>query len=155
MDLARHFSQPNNRPDYSIAFMAFSGEEAGLYGSKYYVSDPLFDLRAILLLVNLDMVGTGSQGITVVNGKAYKGLYDKMTELNSRKHYLPEIKARGEACNSDHCPFYNIGIKSIFIYTRGEEHTAYHNIADTYDNLPFTAYEGLFKLLTDYIQYIN
>jgi Zn-dependent M28 family amino/carboxypeptidase len=155
MDLARHYAQKRNKPDYSIAFMAFSGEEAGLYGSSYYVSDPLFDLRAILLLVNLDMVGSGSEGITVVNGKAYKSLYDQMVKINEKKNYLPEIKDRGEACNSDHCPFYNTGIKSIFIYTRGKEHLEYHNIIDDADDFPFTAYNGLFKLLVDYLQYVD
>jgi Zn-dependent M28 family amino/carboxypeptidase len=155
LDLARHYSEKRNRPDYSMAFMAFSGEEAGLFGSKYYVENPLFDMRAILLLVNLDMVGTGSEGITIVNGKAYKSLYDQMVEINDKKKYLSQIKDRGEACNSDHCPFYNTGIKSIFIYTMGEEHLEYHNVNDSGDRLPFTAYEGLFRLLRDYVQYVD
>jgi hypothetical protein len=155
LDLARHYSERKNQPDCSMAFMAFSGEEAGLYGSKYYVGHPLFDMRAIKLLVNLDMVGTGSEGITIVNGKAYKSLYDQMVEINKKKGYLSQVKDRGEACNSDHCPFYNTGIKSIFIYTMGEEHMEYHNINDSGNKLPFTAYEGLFRLLTDYVQYID
>ena len=75
--------------------------------------------------------------------------------INSKKDYLPEIKACGEACNSDHCPFYNTGIKSIFIYTMGKEHMEYHTILDTDEDFPFTAYKGLFRLLTDYVQYVN
>jgi hypothetical protein len=98
------------------------------------------------------MVGSGSEGITIVNGRAYKGLFNRMVEINEQHNYITGLKDRGEACNSDHCPFYQVGVKSIFIYTRGTELTEYHNIYDTSDNFPFTAYEGLFKLLTDYVE---
>ena len=149
LDLARHYSIPENQPDYSIAFMAFSGEEAGLHGSTFYSNNPLFPLEDIKLLVNLDMVGTGSNGITVVNSSIYKKLLEQMREINDEKKYLKQIKERGESCNSDHCPFYQKGVKSVFIYTMGKEHLEYHTINDDADNFPFTAYNGLFKLLND------
>ena len=38
MDLANYYSQ--NKPEYSIVFMLFYGEEAGLLGSLYYVLNP-------------------------------------------------------------------------------------------------------------------
>lgn len=151
MDLANYYAKPENQPYWSVAFMLFSGEEAGLKGSTHYVENPLFMPEGMNLLINLDMVGTGSEGITVVNSIAYKGLYDDMVKINSENNYLPEIKARGESCNSDHCPFYNMGVKSIFIYTMGKEHMEYHTIYDTNDDFPFTAYDGLFRLLTDYV----
>jgi len=154
-DLAKYYAQPENQPDYSIVFMLFSGEEAGLFGSNYYADHPLFRLEQITMLINLDMVGTGSEGITVVNGKAYKNVMDAFEKINEGNKYLSEIKARGEACNSDHCPFYQKGVKSIFIYTRGKEHTAYHSVKDTADDFPFTAYDGLFKLLTKYVDEIQ
>ncbi len=155
LDLARHYAKPENQPDKSIVFMAFSGEEAGLHGSTYYVENPLFMLEGIRLLINLDMVGTGSEGITIVNSIAYKELYDDMVKINEKHNYLPEIKDRGEACNSDHCPFYNKGVKSIFIYTMGQEHLEYHTPKDSPENFPFTAYNGLFRLLTDYVSIVE
>jgi Zn-dependent M28 family amino/carboxypeptidase len=151
MDLANYYAKPENQPYWSVAFMLFSGEEAGLKGSTHYTKNPLFMPEGMNLLINLDMVGSGSDGITIVNSIAYKGLYDDMVKINSENNYLPEIKARGEACNSDHCPFYNMGVKSIFIYTMGDEHLEYHTIYDTNDDFPFTAYDGLFRLLTDYV----
>lgn len=155
LDLASYYSKPENQPEKSIVFMAFSGEEAGLHGSTYFVDHPLFPLKAIDFLINLDMVGTGSEGITIVNGKAYKDVFDDFASINDQFHYVPEIKARGEACNSDHCPFYKKGVKSIFIYTRGKEHTEYHTVFDTVNNFPFTAYNGLFKLLTTYVNQLK
>lgn len=155
IDLARHYALPENRPDYSLVFMAFSGEEAGLKGSTYYAENPLFPLESIQLLINLDMVGSGSEGIAIVNGKAYKELFDEMVAINEKNNYLLEIKDRGETCNSDHCPFYQKGVKSVFIYTRGKEHMEYHTVNDVDDHFPFTAYDGLFKLLTSYVSQLN
>lgn len=154
LDLASWYSKADNQPEKSMVFMAFSGEEAGLYGSTYYVEHPLFPLEVIDFLINLDMVGTGSEGITVVNGEAYKDVMDELQSINNQ-FYLPEIKARGEACNSDHCPFYNKGVKSVFIYTRGREHLEYHTIYDISKDFPFTVYNGLFKLLTTYVNQID
>ena len=155
LDLAAYYSKPENQPEKSIVFMAFSGEEAGLHGSTYYADHPVFPLKAIDFLINLDMVGTGSEGITIVNGKAYKDVFDDFTSINDQYNYVPEIKARGEACNSDHCPFYKKGVKSIFIYTRGNEHTEYHTVFDTDDQFPFTVYKGLFELLTTYVSQLK
>lgn len=152
LDLARHYSLPENRPEHSIVFIAFSGEEAGLKGSRHFVENPLFPLEDVELVVNLDMVGTGSAGITVVNGKIFDGLMQKMQSINNKNQFLKEIKSRGETCNSDHCPFFQKGVKSIFIYTRGNEHTEYHTVDDKPDNFPFTAYNGLFGLLTELVR---
>lgn len=148
LDLARYYALPENQPDYSIVFMAFSGEERGLMGSTFYAEHPLFPLNQIELLINLDMVGTGSEGITIVNATVFPELFNRFVRLNEEGHYLKEVKERGESCNSDHCPFYQKGVQSIFIYTRGKEHMAYHTPLDNADNFPFTAYNGLFRLLT-------
>ena len=152
LDLARHYSLPENQPDHSVVFILLSGEEAGLYGSKYFVENTLFPLEDIKLVVNLDMVGSGSDGITVVNGTLYDTLMQKMQEINTENKFLKEIKSRGESCNSDHCPFYLKGVQSVFIYTRGKELREYHTVADKPDNFPFTAYDGLFGLLTGLVK---
>jgi len=151
MDLARHFSLTDNEPDYSIVFMAFSGEEAGLHGSRFNAENPLFPLENIELLINLDMVGSGSDGITVVNSSIYVDLLDEMRRINEENGFLKLIKERGESCNSDHCPFFKKGVKSVFIYTMGKELVEYHTVYDTPENFPFTAYDGLFKLLNDLV----
>ncbi|MCD4772010.1 MAG: M28 family peptidase [Bacteroidales bacterium] len=151
IDLARYYSIPENRPDYSIVFMAFSGEEAGLIGSTYFANNPLFPLKNIKFLINLDMVGSGSDGITVVNSSIFAKAYNLLVAINNNKQYLKEVKKRGEACNSDHCPFYKKGVPAVFIYTRGKECSEYHTPDDKAENLPLTEYDDLFRLLTDFI----
>jgi len=41
-----------------------------LHGSKYFTENPQFELSKVKALINLDMVGSGSEGIALVNGKA-------------------------------------------------------------------------------------
>jgi Zn-dependent M28 family amino/carboxypeptidase len=152
IDLARYYSDPENQPDYSIVFMAFGAEEAGLLGSSYYANNPLFPLNNIKFLINLDMVGSGSEGIKIVNGTIFKEEFDRMVKINDEYNFVSSINERGEAANSDHFPFYEIGVPSIFIYTLGDECKEYHNIYDVSENVPLTEYEDLFRLLTIFIK---
>jgi len=150
LDLAKYYAQTENQHPYSMVFVLFSGEEAGLKGSKYLAENPLFPLEKIRMLINLDMVGTGSEGITVVNGKILNNEFSLLEKINDEKKYLAEVKERDESCNSDHCPFYLKGVPSIFIYTRGKEYTEYHNIKDRAEDLPLTEYDDLFRLILDF-----
>jgi len=149
LNLAKYFSKQKKKPKYSMAFMFFSGEEMGLLGSSYYANHPLFPLSKIKFLINLDMVGSGDKGMKVVNGTVYKERFDKLVELNDKNHYLSKIYIRGPAANSDHYPFYEKGVHSIFIYTLGE-YSEYHNIFDKAESLPLIEYEDLFRLMVDF-----
>ena len=152
LNLAKYFSMPKNQPDFSIAFITFSGEEVGLMGSTYCAENPLFPLSHIRFLVNLDMVGTGSKGITVVNATIFQKEFKQMQKINTEKNLLKRVKKRGEACNSDHCPFYKKGVPSFFIYTFGDEYNEYHSVFDRYPDIPFTEYEDVFTLMAEFIK---
>ena len=147
MDLARYFAKKENQPKYSIAFMLFTGEEAGLLGSFYYAENPYFPLENIKLVVNLDMVGSGSKGITLVNSSKHTAVYEKFVAINDGSQYLPEIRKRGPSANSDHHPFDEKGVPAIFIYSMGKETPYYHNHLDNATDFPFTKYNELFQLL--------
>jgi len=151
LDLARHFALPENRPRYSMAFLAFAGEEAGLLGSQFYAANPFFPLSQISFLINLDMVGTGSEGITVVNGKTFTTQFDQLVKINADNEYILKVAQRGESCNSDHCPFYKEGVPAVFIYSMGKEFREYHNIYDRPEQLPLSEYEDIFRLIRDFI----
>jgi aminopeptidase YwaD len=149
LNLARYYSMPEHKPKYSIAFMAFSGEEAGLVGSKYYVEHPLFPLKQIKFLVNMDIMGTGDEGVTVVNGTIYPEAFKTLQAVNEKGHFLTEVKIRGKAANSDHYFFSENGVPAFFIYTRGGI-KAYHDIYDKAATLPLTKFEDVFRLLTGF-----
>lgn len=149
IDLARHFSE--NPPEISIAFIAFGAEETGLHGSHYFSQNMPFPKDKVLFSLNLDMVGTGSAGINVVNGRILHEYFNTLIAINKEKDYLKKVGKRGEAANSDHHFLYQEGIPAFFIYTKGKEFREYHNLADKGEDVPLTEYENLFKLIRDYI----
>ena len=155
LNLAKHFSVPENQSDFSIVFIAFSGEEVALLGSKYFTEHPLFPLSNIKFLVNLDMVGTGSEGIKVVNATVFTKQYKSLVKINDECKYLKRIAERGECNFSDHYFFYKNNVPSFFIYTFGKEHDFYHDINDKAEILPLTEYEDLFKLLVQFTKTFN
>lgn len=151
LTIAKYFSERKVKPKYNIIFMFFSGEELGLLGSRYYTENPIFPLNKIKFLLNLDMVGSGDKGIKVVNGSIFRNEFDKLSEINKKNNYLPVVKIRGAAANSDHYFFYEKGVKSFFIYTLGE-YKEYHNINDKPDNLlPFREFKNLSLLIIDFV----
>jgi hypothetical protein len=144
LSLAKYYSQ--NQPKYSVAFIAFSGEEVALLGSHYYVQHPLFTLGKIKFLVNMDMMGTGDEGIKVVNATIYKKEMQGLVKLNDSLHFLKVVSPRGPSANSDHYFFYKNNVPDFFIYTLGGI-KAYHDIYDKRETLPLTEFDNVFKLL--------
>lgn len=146
--LAKHFSL--NPTKYNVLCIFFSGEEMGLLGSKYFVENPLIDLKKIKLLINLDLVGTGEEGVTVVNSVSNINVYERLVNINKSKSYLKEVKPRANAENSDHYPFSKKNVPAIFIYALGGTQ-AYHDIYDKPETLPLTSYDNITKLIIDLV----
>ncbi|WP_324675232.1 M28 family metallopeptidase [Hymenobacter sp. GOD-10R] len=154
LELAAYYAQPVHQPAYSIAFIVFGAEEAGLLGSQYFTEHPLFPLTHIRFLMNLDLLGTGDEGITVVNGRLLESAFQHLTQLNDANHFVPQIAARGRAANSDHFPFSERGVPAFFLYTRGGI-TAYHDVYDRAETLPLTAFTGVFHLITNFLAFLG
>jgi hypothetical protein len=105
----------NPLDDYNVVFIAFAGEEIGLLGSKFFVEHPLVPLKKIRFVLNLDIMGSGEEGITCVNSTLFKNEFERMVQLNDSSNYLPLIKPRGKAANSDHHFFTEAGVPAFFI----------------------------------------
>lgn len=151
LSFARYYAK--HPPKYNTVFLAFTGEEIGILGSKAFVENPLIDLKKIKFLVNFDLAGTGDDGIKVVNGTVYKDKFDELVSLNDQYKLLPKVEIRGEACKSDHCRFYEKGVPSFFIYTLGGI-AAYHDIYDRSETLPLTEFEHYFELMVKFFNAI-
>lgn len=149
LSMAKDLAQ-GEKPKYSVAFICFGAEECGLVGSRYYSENPLFPLGQIKFLLNLDILGTGDDGIQVVNGSVHQDDFNQLVEINEKKDLLKEVKRRGKACISDHCFFSEQGVPSFYIYTLGGA-SHYHDVYDHAENLTLKEYEDLFKLLKAFI----
>lgn len=152
LELLEYYKQ--NRPTYSVGFIFFGAEEVGLLGSKFYTENPLFPLSKIKFLINLDLVGTGVEGITVVNATIFPKEFSILEQINKEKNLFSQVRKRGKAANSDHYFFTEKGVKSFFIYTLGGIQ-AYHDIYDKAETLPLSHYENLFQLLTMFVEQLG
>lgn len=144
MYLASYFAKHPQR--YSVAFMLFSGEEAGLLGSEYYADNPLFPLEQIRFLVNMDMTGDATKGITVVNGVSHEEEFALLEELNVDSMYATKIKKRERTSNSDHYHFSKKGVPAVFIYSMGLN-GHYHDVFDLPKDISLNRVDDLAELL--------
>lgn len=145
--MASYFAQHPQK--YSIAFIGFSGEEAGLIGSNYFVEHPLFPLNSIRFVINLDMTGDATNGITIVNAVEQKKAFSLLKQINEKNNFLPEIKERDQSRNSDHYHFSEKGVPAIFIYGNGTK-PYYHDVFDKAKELSLENIDGLVKLLIEF-----
>lgn len=144
LNLARYYAA--HPQPYSIGFICFAGEEAGLIGSDYFTKNPLVPLKNIRFLLNTDLAGTGEEGITVVNASEFPKEFAMLNEVNDQNKLLVKINPRGKAANSDHYHFTEKGVPAFFFYTMGGI-KAYHDVFDKAETLPLNEHEDLFKLV--------
>jgi len=152
ISMAKYFKE--NPADYNILFIAFAGEEAGLVGSHYFVNNPPIKLTSIRFLINLDIMGSGEEGITVVNATLFEKEFKDLQAINEEKKLLAQVKSRGPAANSDHYWFNQSGVPAFFIYTMGPNKN-YHDVFDTYENLSFVEYQDITTLLVEFTKRIQ
>jgi hypothetical protein len=102
----------------------------------------------------MDIMGTGEDGITVVNGTLFKNEFDKLKQINLEHNFIKDVKIRGKAANSDHYFFSEHGVHACFIYTMGGI-KAYHDIYDKAETLPLNEFQNLFELITKFGDSLN
>lgn len=152
LELARYFKE--NKQERSIYFIAFAGEEAGLLGSKYFVAHPLIPLNKIGFLMNVDIMGSGEEGVTIVNASLFEKEFQQLVAINEEQHFLKTIKSRGPAANSDHYWFTKAGVPAFFMYTMGPNKN-YHDVFDTFEALSFNEFNDIHQLLIQFCQHFK
>ncbi len=149
LSLAKYYIQ--NKPKFTIVFCLFSGEEAGLVGSKYFVEHPYFPLKKVKFVLNIDIMGGASDGITLVNGTKHEKAFNEMVAINEEFQLLKTIKKRGPTANSDHYFFSEMGVPAFFIYSMGKVKN-YHDIYDTAENTPLEKFDEVELLMKKFVE---
>jgi hypothetical protein len=99
----------------------------------------------------MDLMGSGSKGATIVNGKIYQSYFERLRSINDSENYLSTIRSRGKAANSDHFFFSEAGIPSFFMYLMGD-YDFYHVPQDNSNNLKLGPYYNQsFLLIRDFV----
>jgi hypothetical protein len=118
------------------------------------VDNPLFPLQHIRFLFNLDLMGNGEEGITVVNATEHPQAFDLLKSINAQYNLLPAINSRGKAANSDHYWFSEAGVPAFFAYTLGPR-KAYHDVDDTAETLSLCEVGDLSTLLIKFFEALS
>ena len=142
-----------NRPEYDMYFIAFSGEDAYLRGSEWYVDHPVVPLGSIRYLFNIDMIGDNNPvQYCEVSDEGMRG-YALFENINDEAAYFKALNRGKLAGNSDHYPFAVRHVPCIFLENEeGDTFKYYHTIHDTWENAVFDSYEPVFRLVRDFIE---
>ena len=149
--LAAYYAK--EKPEWDMYFIAFSGEDANLRGSEWYVGHPTVDLKEIKYLFNLDMIGDNNPvQYCEVSDEGLKG-YEQMERLNEQNGYFKGLNRGKLGENSDHYPFAVKGVPCILFENEGgDAFKYYHTVYDTYERGEFGTYEPIFRIVRDFVE---
>ncbi len=148
---AKKWNKQNN-----YLFIAFSGEEMGLLGSKYFVNNPTVDLTAVNYMMNMDMIGMlNPEKVLIINGVGTSpAFYKSITSLNTTMEGIGSVTIRTSGIGpSDHTSFYFKGIPAIHYFTGAHDH--YHKPTDDVDNLNYVGEVFVIQHMLDLIAMLN
>jgi hypothetical protein len=135
LELARQFASTRDDLHYSMLFVGFSGEEAGILGSSHFASNLPVDSAKVRMMINLDMIGRLSEqeGLIVFGTGTAKEFGPYLDTLSTGPVKLIPKEAGIGA--SDHTPFYNHNIPVLFFFTGA--HGDYHRPSDDAEKIDF------------------
>lgn len=138
---ARHFSRYEF--DCTLRFVAFSAEEAGIFGSAHYAAECARKGEDIIGVVNVDMIGYSKaqpEDLDVLSDQQSEWLLDRIT--NDAPAYAPGLhlyrRVDGTYDGSDHAPFWNNGYAAVcFMEDYYPSAKFYHSPEDTIEKIDF------------------
>jgi aminopeptidase YwaD len=150
LELARLLSSKNPKT-HNYIFVAFSGEELGLHGSKHFVENTTEPNDRTCYMVNLDMVGRLNDSSKTITVGGY-GTAVEWGKLLSSHSYDPGFKMRFDSSGtgpSDHTSFYRKDIPVLFFFTG--LHTDYHKPSDDHEKINYDGSMRIVRYIYDLI----
>lgn len=132
--------------DFNYLFVAFSGEEMGLLGSKYFADHPGIDMESVLCMLNFDMVGRlNEEKKFMISGTGTSPFWqDALESINL--HNLSFNASESGLGPSDHTSFYLKDIPVLHFFTG--QHQEYHKPSD---DSHLVNYQGILDL-SDFVR---
>lgn len=151
MTIAKMLGDGKLEPRRSIVLLAFSGEEMGLLGSKYYVEHPLRPIENTVAMLNMDMVGRNYDSGCEVIGTQFSPDLRRVIDTHRKSLKLKVIFKPGTGPEnilerSDQGPFYKRGVPVAF-FTTGL-HKDYHKPSDHWQLIKTKNLAKIAKLIT-------
>ncbi|WP_435019399.1 M20/M25/M40 family metallo-hydrolase [Tundrisphaera sp. TA3] len=139
LELARRLARRPDPLPRRVVFMAFSGEEKGLLGSRHYVEHPLIPLDKTVMMINFDMVGRLSDKgeLTIVGTGSTPGIEEIVDALGTAAGFkVKKVKGMSDGFGgSDHESFYRKDVPILFPFTG--LHADYHRPSDDADKINY------------------
>ncbi|MEO8403139.1 MAG: M20/M25/M40 family metallo-hydrolase [Chitinophagaceae bacterium] len=154
IEMARILQKTKSKNN-NYLFIAFSGEELGLFGSKYFVENPTIDLKTVNYMINMDMVGRLNDSTKTLTVGGYGTSPEWATVINKEEKKLPfviHIDSSGSG-PSDHTSFYRKDIPVLFFFTG--QHKDYHRPTDDADKINYDGELSVIKYITEIIDKLN
>jgi Zn-dependent M28 family amino/carboxypeptidase len=151
MELAEAFSRPGARPKRSIIFLTVSGEEKGLWGSRYFSEHPAVPIGQIVADLNIDMIGRNWPDTIVAIGKEHSDLGKTLERVNAAHRELGMTAIDDQwpderfYFRSDHYNFARKGVPILFFFNG--VHPDYHQVSDSPDKINSEKESRILKLL--------
>ena len=133
-------------PNRSVLFLAFTGEERGLWGSAQYVAEPLVSIESTAAMLNMDMVGRVQEGRLTVFGVGTADEWPEVLERTNPGALELQFVDDGYG-SSDHSSFYAKGIPVLHFFSG--THPEYHRIADDWDLINEEGLAEVVSLVTE------
>ncbi len=131
LEVGRVLSTMPAPPTRTIVFVSFSGEEQGLLGSKFYVSEPVVPLRSTTAMVNIDHAAVGNGRLTI----GLTGIEKPVAQQAGQQAGLADrLDLFGFFPGGDHVPFKEAGVPTVTVVSGGT-HTHFHQPTDTVDTV--------------------
>jgi aminopeptidase YwaD len=155
LELARQLKSSKAKSS-NYLFIAFSGEEMGLYGSKYFTDNPTIDLSKIAYMINMDMLGRLNTAITI-GGYGTSPQFGAAYAVKGKKAlYAGPLQYKFDSSGtgpSDHTSFYRKNIPVLFFFTG--LHTDYHRPTDDADKINYTGQMHIVKHIYSLIEALD
>jgi len=143
LEIAEAFIKSGQKPKRSVVFILFASEELGLYGSSYFVENPLVPLEKVSAMINLDCIGYGDS-IQVGNGLSSPQLWN-IARMQDSLYMRQMVTQTWSGGGADAGPFHGKGIPALyFVTTNSYGHL--HLPSDTPETLNKPLFESITRL---------
>ncbi len=136
--------------DFTVRFIAFAGEEQGLYGSAHYAAQAAAGDERIIAVINLDMIAYADalpEDVSLIVNNGSSWLADRMAAAaTSYANLTSETIVNASFTYSDHSPFWDQGYPALLaIEDEPIENPYYHKTNDTSATLDFDFFTSVTK----------
>lgn len=138
--------------NYNFLFIAFSGEELGLYGSNYFTKNPLIDMKKTNLMINMDMIGRLKESTLIINGVGTNPDLNTLLQSISIDDVKYKLSESGVG-PSDHTSFYFQDIPVLHFFTGA--HEDYHKPTDDFTKINYRGMISILNIILDVCDAVN